>query len=298
MQNRTIKIVDDSISWNNFVKDNTQETFHQSWEWGQVFIQKNHKVWYVGVFDEHNQLITTCLTIKVVAKRGTFLLVPHGPIFNEQTEISDVLKDLKDYLVHLARVENCAFIRVAPISKRTPENDILYYENGFKDAPIFVQSEESFVLNLEPSLDELLKNMRKSTRYILRNQDKFGITCERTTSLEAIDLFCKLYTETVSNQGFFGQSTDFITQEYKTFLNSQSVGLYFARYNNQVVAAAFIIEQHGGGFYHYGASIRSDSSVPAPHVLQWFIINNLKERGFKQYNFWGIAPENKPHHRF
>jgi SpoVK/Ycf46/Vps4 family AAA+-type ATPase len=124
MQNRTIKIVDDSISWNNFVKDNTQETFHQSWEWGQVFIQKNHKVWYVGVFDEHNQLITTCLTIKVVAKRGTFLLVPHGPIFNEQTEVSDVLKDLKDYLVHLARVENCAFIRVAPISKRTPDDSV------------------------------------------------------------------------------------------------------------------------------------------------------------------------------
>lgn len=302
MSDLSITIINDKNRWNNFVFNNTTETFHQSWEWGEVYEKNNHKIWRAGLTNKDGQLLATCLIVKIQAKRGTFLLIPHGPLFNNklfgevQTIPKDPLAKITRHLIELARNESCVFVRIAPISPRTLENDQSYYALGYKDAPIFVQSEESLVLNIEAPNEELLKNMRKSTRYILKNQDSYPIRCIRTTSPDEISKFCDIYTQTVVNQGFFGQSTTFITQEFDTFSSSGCVALYFAYHNNKPLAAAFVIEQNNTGYYHYGASIRTQNNLPAPHLLQWYIINDLKARNFTRYNFWGVAPENKPNH--
>ena len=34
------------------------------------------------------------------------------------------------------------------------------------------------------------------------------------------------------------------------------------------------------------------------YFLQWQIIKEAKNRGIKYYNFWGIAPNDNPNHRF
>src|SRR3989344_8911611 len=295
MQNIVVEIVNDRVTWNAFVAGNTTETFHQSWEWGEVYRKDNHLVWYVGAY-LHNELIAVCLTVKIKAKRGVFLLVPHGPVFNINASKQEVLKALTKHLVDLAKKEMCVFVRIAPVVERTPENKTLFEGVGFRKAPIFVQSEQSWVLDITPEPHVLLKNMRKSTRHILKNKDVYDVECRRSTLSEDIDLFCSLYNKTVANQGFFGQSTHFIKIEFETFMQSSAVSLYFAYHKSKPVAAAFVIEQNKTGFYHYGASVRLDTYVPAPHTLQWFIIEDLKSRGFQRYNFWGIAPENKPRH--
>ncbi len=303
MSDGSIIIINNKDQWNSFIFNNTTETFHQSWEWGEVYEKNGHKIWRIGISDKSEQLIAACLIVKIQAKRGTFLLIPHGPVYNNGPVFSltqviphDLLEKITHYLIKIAREESCVFVRIAPISPRTPENDHVFYELGYKDAPIFVQSEESLVLNIDISTEDLLRNMRKSTRYILKNKDSYPVLCERTTSSNEIAKFCDLYTQTVTNQGFFGQSTAFITREFETFNSSGNVALYFAYHNNKPIAAAFVIEQNNTGYYHYGASVRTQDNLPAPHLLQWFIINDLKARNYTRYNFWGVAPENKPNH--
>lgn len=300
MSDSSIIIINDKNQWNDFVFNNTIETFHQSWEWGDVYSKNGHMVWHIGLTDKTKHLIATCLVIKIQAKRGTFLLIPHGPIYKNMGQLNtdptiplDSLQKITHYLIALAHKESCVFVRVAPISPRTKENDHIYYDLGYRDAPIFVQSEESLVLNIEPPADELLKNMRKSTRYILKNKDTYPIQYVRTTSRDEISTFCNLYIQTVINQGFFGQSTTFIKREFETFEASKNVALYFAHHNGNPLTAALVIEQNNTGYYHYGASVRTQDNIPAPHLLQWFIINDLKARNFIRYNFWGVAPENK-----
>ena len=307
MNNVTMSIeeITSKDQWNSFVVSVTDDTFHQAWEWGETYKNKGSMVWYLGLLDENRNLVGASLTIKVTAKRGSFLLVPHGPLFinsirNNEKELAAALKVLTTHLIELAKKEHCTFIRIAPTLKRNEENAQVFRSNDYKKAPIFVQSELSWRLNLEPSEEELLSGMRKSTRYILKRADSYGLTITSSANHDDFERFYDLYKETVKNQEFVGQGKGFIEEEFRTFSASGNARLYFAQSQQDGkaidLATAMIITQGSSGFYHYGASRKDDKNTPAPHLLQWHIIKDLKARGFSYYNFWGISEEDKPNH--
>lgn len=71
--------IKDKIRWENFVQENKESTFLQSWNWGEFNEKTSEKIWRFGVF-EGDKLKAAALVIKVKARRGSFLFVPHGPI--------------------------------------------------------------------------------------------------------------------------------------------------------------------------------------------------------------------------
>ena len=79
MKNLNIQEVNNKEEWNSFIFKNTSDTFHQSWEWGDMHQKLGYRVWNIGVF-EGKKLNAVCLIIKIKARRGTFLHIPHGPI--------------------------------------------------------------------------------------------------------------------------------------------------------------------------------------------------------------------------
>ncbi len=301
----TIESIASKEEWNAAVVSFTDDTFHQAWEWGETHEHRGSRVWRLGVLDGERNLIGVALTIKVNARRGAFLLVPHGPLFipeirDDVQKLSIVLKMLTDRLVWLAKEEGCVFVRLAPTLKRSAENEDIFRAVGYKRAPIFVQSELSWRLPLHPSEDELLTNMRKSTRYILKRTEQYGVSFEYSDRPEDFDRFYNLYKETVKNQEYVGHSKGFIEEEFKTFVSGGGARLYFASITKggkkMDLATALVITQGASGFYHYGGSRKDESNTPAPHLLQWSIIKDLKSRGLSFYNFWGIAEEDKPNH--
>ncbi len=67
-----------------------------------------------------------------------------------------------------------------------------------------------------------------------------------------------------------------------------------AKHNGLPIAAAIILFFGGFAIYHHGASI--STKIPGSYLLQWIAIKEAKKRGKKLYNFWGIAPSDKPNH--
>lgn len=66
----------------------------------------------------------------------------------------------------------------------------------------------------------------------------------------------------------------------------------------EVLSAAIIIFYGDYAYYHHSGSSSKIRPVPASYFLQWKIIQEAKKRGCKYYNFWGIAPNDNPKHRF
>jgi hypothetical protein len=60
----------------------SEKTFCHSWNWGEFNNLMGDNVWRFGVFD--GDLIAVFQVIKIKARRGSFLFVPHGPIFLNQ----------------------------------------------------------------------------------------------------------------------------------------------------------------------------------------------------------------------
>lgn len=302
---RSIGLIDKKSQWDDFINKSAPHTFLQSWEWGEFNQSLSNKIWRVGIFKD-KILVATSLILKIKAKRGCFLFVPHGPILKLKIESEKlapseieglkVLKVLRNFLTDLGRKEKVGFIRIAPIWERNKENEQMFKDLGFRKAPIHIHSERSWILDVTKPEDELLKEMRKTTRYLIKQGKRLGIEVEKSSNVNDLEKFYQLYKQTEKRQVFVAYDFDYLKKESSAFLKNKRSCLYFAYYNHQLLSAAFIVLSSRSAFYHHGASSLKYPKIPTSYALQWYIIQDLKKQGFRFYNFWGIAPDDKPNH--
>ncbi|MFH0987587.1 MAG: peptidoglycan bridge formation glycyltransferase FemA/FemB family protein [Patescibacteria group bacterium] len=290
-----IKEIDNKIIWEDFLKGVKDKTFLQSWNWGEFQKGIGEKIWRMGIYEEKSKLIGVALVIKVTAKRGCFLFVPHGPILSNSIEqianskkemLKIVIKELKS----IARREKIIFIRIAPFWERKEENIKIFRRLGFRDAPIHIHPELTWQLDITKSEDEILKNMRKTTRNLVKRAEKEGVEIFSSKDFKDIELFYRSYQETVRRHVFVPFARSFLEKEMRNFL-PESVLLFFASWKGDILSCAMIIFWQGVAFYHHGASSSKFPKIPASYLLQWRAIKEAKKRGCQLYNFWGIAPE-------
>lgn len=255
--------------WEEFIFKHAPYALFQSWQWGEVEKRLDVKVWRLGWFYK-NKLVGVAQIQKVSARRGTFLHIRHGPIGTINFE--DVKKLGKD--------EGAWFIRISP--QISSDNELR--ELGFKSAPIHeVDAERSWVLDLDSSEEDLLGAMRKTIRYEIKHGD--GITLEKSKDIHR---FFRLYNETSKRHNFVQHVG--IREEFETL----DCDLFVASHEGRDLASAIIVYYGNQAIYHHGASL--PSKLPASTAVQWRAILEAKKRGMKLYNFWGIAPDDKPNH--
>jgi lipid II:glycine glycyltransferase (peptidoglycan interpeptide bridge formation enzyme) len=166
------------------------------------------------------------LVIKILAKRGNFLFVPHGPIIKFQIPNFkfQILKFLLEELKKLAKKEKCDFIRIAPIFERNEENEKIFKELGFREAPIHIHPEITWELDISIPEEELLKGMRKTTRYLIRQAIKNKeIEILRSEKIEDLKEFNKIYRETAKRHRFVPFSFDYLKDEFLAFKDDKQI---------------------------------------------------------------------------
>lgn len=224
------------------------------------------------------------LAIKITARRGAFLLVPHVSFFSSE---------LYEKLVQLARSEHCAWIRICPLMADTPEHRAIFAKVGFRDAPTQPHPKLSWILNTRPSEDELLKAMRKTTRYSIRKAED-DVEVVMSDRPEDIEIFWNLHLATVQRHHFTPFSKEYIKKEFEVFAKHDAARWFFGRVNGEMTSAAMVVFDPASGYYHHGASKAEHPT--ASYLVQWRAIQEAKHRGCVSYNFWGIAPEDQPNH--
>ena len=277
-----------------------EKTFLQSWNWGEFNKAMGEKIWRFGIF-EGKILVSVALVLKTVARRGVFLLVPHGPLLSKRQVISDrqqVLRVLLNKLREIAREEKVDFIRVSPIWQRNEENNEVFKKNGFKKAPIHVHPEASWKLDIKPSEEELLMQMRKTTRYLIhRAQKNNDIEIFQSQEIKDIETFDKLYQEVVDLQHFVPFSLEYLKNEFSAFNSDNKISLFFGKYQGKIIASAFVIFWSNIGFYHHAALSPRYHRISIAYLLQWEAIKEAKRRGCNLYDFWGfVDPKKNPEH--
>ena len=78
-----IKEIKNKEVWEEFFSLPKDKTFLDSWNWGLFQEKMGNRIFRLGLF-EQNELAAVALVSKVVSKRGTFLLIQHGPTVKEQ----------------------------------------------------------------------------------------------------------------------------------------------------------------------------------------------------------------------
>jgi len=276
--------------WERFIAKHSPGALFQSWVWGEVEKKRGGVVWRFGAY-HGKRLIGIFQVRKVTAKRGTFLHVRHGPILVAQDRASwfPIVAFLKD----LGRRQGAWFIRVSPQIEDSESHRQLLAVLGMRPAPIHaMDGEHCWVLDLAPREEELLAHMRKTTRYEIRRAQKLGVVVEKTVRPDKLGDFFSLYKKTAQRHNFVPHQG--IAEEFTEFVKQQGALLLLGRYKGNVLGAAILLFYGQQAIYHHSASI--PTRIPVNYLIQWEAIREARRRSMVVYNFWGIAPEDNPHH--
>ncbi|MDD4661945.1 MAG: peptidoglycan bridge formation glycyltransferase FemA/FemB family protein [Candidatus Pacebacteria bacterium] len=291
METREIK---DKETWENFCLKAKEKTFTHSYNWGIFNEKMGDKVFRMGIYD--NDLIAVFLIIKTIAKRGKYLLLPMGPIIKDGSNEKAIIEETLSSLKNIASKEKVDFIRMAPILLNTEENVRIFKDLGFIDAPMHVHPELTFELDIRDEEEKILQNMRKTTRYLIRQGLKNEeLSIEKSTSPNDLKYFNEVYEITAKRHNFTPFSMKYLENELSSFKEDDQVLILNAKYNGEVIASAMIIFWSNIAFYHQGASSQKYPKIPASYLLQWEAIKEAKKRNCHTYNFWGIAKEEDIH---
>lgn len=286
----SIQEITDIEIWENFLSnfDPVNKTFLHSWSWGEFQKSLGNKIWRYGVFSKEKKIIGVALIIKIKAKRGTYLLCPHGPYILDEKAYPFFFSKIKE----LAKKEKAVCVRIAPFIERTDKNIKLFTENKAIRSPLHTHAERTWVLDITPNEETLLKNMRKTTRYCIKKaikEEGLVIKTKNKISEKDISTYLMLQEDTKKRHGWTPYSRKYIEEQTKIFSKHNEVSIITAEYNNEPLASAIIFYWQKIGFYFHGASSSKDHKINAPYLIQWEAIKEGKRRGCSLYNFWGIA---------
>jgi len=231
--------------WEDFLLQCKEKTFLDSWNWDEFNEKMGRKSWRFGIFNDSGNLISVFLVSKIGAKRSTFLFISHGPVILGNISLNekkDILKIILQNLKELALKEKASFIRISPIWERTKENSEIFKELGFRLSPIHMHPEVTWELDISISEDEILKNMRKTTRYLIRQAEKNkDIEIVKSERLDDLKYFDYVYKETGRRQKFVVYKEEYIKNEFLTFLKDKEICLFLGKYKGIVAVSAIFV---------------------------------------------------------
>ena len=259
-------------------------TFLQSGVWGRIKLEYSWKP-YGFMYNNVPLLILTR------ALPGNIVIgyVPHGPGVPMDlpffTKFAEGLKEL---------LPGVTFLRFDLPWDRKPGTKL---GKPFKKSPVEVQPPDTVLIDISQSEEELLSQMKKKTRYNIRLAEKKGVTV-RQEGMDMLVAWYEIYQETSLRDKIRIHTYDYyltVFSEFEKDENAQPV-LLCAYYEEKMIAGIFLIKYGKRVTYVYGASSDSYRNVMPNYLLQWEAMRFAKNSGCREYDMFGIPPEENPDH--
>lgn len=287
----------DKKTWNKFIINSDFEfySFLQSWEWWEFQELAWKEIVRFWIYSEL-ELIWVFLVVKVKAKRWRYYLIPHWPLIKWDyfNVFSWIIEQLKDF----ASSDYMCFIRINPALKNTIKNKEKFKKLKFIDAPMHEHAEDTHLLDLGLSEEDLLKQIKKKDRYYINRAVKEWVEIRMDNSVDHINKLIDMHQKHADRKDWKNKykpfSTKFIKNLYKVFWDN--IHTLSASYQWDTESILMTITfWHTCVYYIAASSIRHPKFSPN-YLCQWSAIKNAKDLWCKIYNFWWVSPDDNPRH--
>ena len=223
-----------------------------------------------------------------------------GPIFERRGRPSDpeVAQLMAAALIAEYVEKRRLFLRVIPNafigSPRASAIQTAF--SSFTQEPLASENTyRTFVLDLAPPLEELRRNLDRKWRNQLTRAEKNNLTVVTGSGLEEYKVFCRIYRQMRQRKTFE------TTVDEKEFLRIQEelpeshrMRILLCQENGVTVAGMVATAMGDSAIYLLGATSDEGLNAKGAYLLQWNMIQWLKENGTKWYDLGGIDPETNP----
>ena len=294
----TVKI-SNAAEFDKFVYSHPKGHMMQTSAWGRV-----KKEWdWTGFIsrDEQGNIKGVCAVLirKIPMTPFKMMYAPRGPV----CDLSDA-DTVKELLTGAAEYGKKQGAYTFKIDTDTPYDNNEYIELlksigfSFKERGAgfdTIQARYIFRLNVGGKTpDEVKAGFHSKTRYNIGLSERKGVRIE-IKGKEACEDFHNLMLITGARDNFATRDTSYFERIMDAF--GDDARIYFAYYEDELLAGALDVHVGDKIWYVYGASSNSHRNLMPTYLVQWSMIKWAIEEGCNWYDFRGGYPdENNPLH--
>ena len=297
--------------WNAVISSMPEPHFLQTWEWAQVKEKYGWKA-LPFIWQDHSGNVVAAAMIlkrqiinKGFAARLSIFYAPKGPLldWSDQALRTRVLNDLQV----LAKSERVIFVKMDPnvvVGRGVPQSgeDVLddhgqavrseLIRRGWRYSSGQIQFQNTVLVDLSTTENEMLARMKQKTRYNVRLAEKKDVTV-RVGTLDDLPMLYRMYAETSVRDGFVIRDEEYYLTVWRTFMLSAgpSTVPLIAEVDGDPVSAIFLFLFAGRAYYVHGMSRDAHREKMPTYLLQWEAMKIAKARGCSIYDLWGAPDE-------
>ena len=221
--------------------------------------------------------------------------VPWGPVWRKKDAQND--PEIFQAMIRALRAEYVEsrglLLRIKPNiyaddSKQIKKilNNERFQEN--KDSAEY----QTILVDLDPSLDELRKRMKKSWRRTLKKSESFDFTIHEGTKQELYKQFKTIYNEMWQLKRF-EQNVDINQFEMmqNDFYECEKMHIIVCHYQGRPVSASILSVMGDTAIGLLAATGHEGRDLNVSYFMEWHTLKWLKQQNVKWYDLHGIDPE-------
>ncbi len=159
---------------------------------------------------------------------------------------------------------------------------------GFEKFRWNVNHKATLKVDLGQSEEDIMANMKKSTRYGVRRAGKEGVEVVEDNSRAGLDQFWRMHSDMVERKDFWSRPYGYYEVLWQEMEKAGRAHLFFAEHEGVRPAAAMVFTFGHKCIYMLGVSTREKSRITPANLLQWGVMKWAKEHGVTHYDMWGV----------
>lgn len=281
--------------WNNFVIKSEFEfySFLVSSQWFELQKQSWKEIFKFWIY-KNDELIWILPFIKNIAKRGIYLFSPHTPLIIKSENFFEVLEWVINEIKSFWKKQNASFIRFNSPVKNLKSNKKAFRKLKFINAPMHEHAEDTHLLDLTKTEEELFSNIKRKDRYLITRAIKEWVEVVKWNTEEQKEILIKMHIEHSKKVWYHPFKKDFIEKLYDVFWGN--ITTISTRFNNHVESILMTIRFWNTCVYYIATSDIKSQKFSPNYLCQWEAIKQAKEDWCSVYNFWWVSPDSNPKH--
>ena len=235
---------------------------------------------------------------RAVPGLGKLWYLPKGPGLTSVESIAELLDPLRAF----AKRHGVFAVKLEPELLKDESIHRRLTQMGLMPVSAIQPNASTVIIDTTPSLDDILASLNQKGRHAIRRAERDGVTAKAVPFTEEnCRIMYDLLKETAAGQ-WRTRSYDYYKAFWESFASKGVGQLFFAYFNDEVVASAYAMYLGQKGTYKDGASIRKRTAYGASHLLQWEVIKWMKSQDITSYDLCGtpssdkILDESHPHY--
>jgi len=278
-----IKIED----WHHFVKNCPSASIYHLPEWTRILKNSfGYKSFNLFSIDQEGRLCgmlpLSLVNSHLTGSRLVSLPFSHiaGPISVSNSSMEPLIKKAK----RLSQILKCDYLEIRVMDNQAQDKaDSIWLQNGFEISDQF----STYVLELSQPEVVWTKLDSKSVRWAIRKAQRDGVTVRKAGSVGDIKRFYVLNLKTKRRLGVPGHPERLFLEIFREM--GTRCQLYFAEFQNKIIAGIVTIEFNSIVLYWYAAYEISYRMHQPNYLLLWTAIEESCRKGYKFFDFGRVS---------